>query len=47
MIVRGELTDTAWERIRPLLPINGKGRRWCDHRQVINGTLWKLSTGTP
>lgn len=44
---RGELTDKAWERIEPLLPPNGRGRRWRDHRQVINAILWKLRTGAP
>ena len=47
MVGRGELTDKAWERIAPLLPANGKGRRWREHRQVINGILWKLRTGAP
>jgi transposase len=45
---RGELTDAAWARIEPLLPARGgRGRQWRDHRQVINGILWKLRTGAP
>lgn len=45
---RGELTDRAWARIEPLLPlVSGGGRRWRDHRQVINAILWKLRTGAP
>ena len=45
---RGELTDTAWARIEPLLPVaTGRGGRWRDHRQVINAILWKLRTGAP
>jgi transposase len=45
---RGELTDTAWETLKPLLPDNGKrGQQWRDHRQVLNGILWKLRTGAP
>jgi transposase len=48
MVGRGELTDKAWEQIAPLLPENGRrGGRWRDHRLVINGTLWKLRTGSP
>lgn len=47
MVGRGELTDKAWEAISPLLPANGKGRRWRDHRQVINGILGELRTGAP
>ncbi|WP_435847893.1 IS5 family transposase [Streptomyces fradiae] len=45
---RGELPDAAWERIAPLLPgVDGRGRPWRDHRQVINGVLWRLRTGAP
>ncbi|MFH9956058.1 IS5 family transposase [Streptomyces roseolus] len=45
---RGELTDAAWARIEPLLPKHdGAGRPWRDHRQVVNGVLWRLRTGAP
>ncbi|MEU7315513.1 IS5 family transposase [Streptomyces sp. NPDC007083] len=45
---RGELTDAAWRRIEPLLPqVDGRGRPWRDHRQVVNGVLWRLRTGAP
>ena len=45
---RGELTDKAWAAIEPLLPTPGtRSGRWRDHRQVINGILWKLRTGAP
>ncbi|MGP3637925.1 IS5 family transposase [Streptomyces sp. 24-1644] len=48
MAGRGELTDAAWERIEPLLPrVDGRGRPWRDHRQVVNGVLWRLWTGAP
>ncbi|MFE5690546.1 IS5 family transposase [Streptomyces sp. NPDC056512] len=48
MTGRGELTDAAWERISPLLPgVDGRGRPWRNHRQVINGVLWRLRTGAP
>lgn len=49
MIRRGEITDEAWKRIAPLLPpANGRpGGRWRDHREVLNGILWKLRTGSP
>jgi transposase len=39
------LTDRAWARIEPLLPVSGQGRPWRDHRQVLNGILWKVRTG--
>ncbi|MFD8997875.1 IS5 family transposase [Streptomyces abikoensis] len=45
---RGELTDAAWERSGPLWPKRGgRGRPWRDHRQVVNGVLWRLWTGAP
>jgi transposase len=48
VVSRGELTDTAWAQLAPLLPHNGRrGGRWRDHRTVINGILWKLRTGAP
>ncbi len=48
MVKKGEFTDEAWARIAPLLPENGqRGGRWRDHREVINGILWKLRTGAP
>ncbi|MEU9888869.1 IS5 family transposase [Sphaerisporangium sp. NPDC051011] len=37
MVRRGELTDRAWARIEPLLPVaDGRGRPWRGHRQVID-----------
>ena len=48
MVGRGELTDTAWAALAPLLPANGRrGKQWRDHRQVVNGILWRLRTGAP
>ncbi len=48
MVRRGEITDRAWRPIEPLLPEYGRsGGRRRDHRQVVNGILWKLRTGSP
>ena len=48
MVGRGELTDTAWAKIAPLLPSGRRrGKQWADHRRVINGILWKVRTGAP
>ena len=48
MVRRHEITDEAWERIVPLLPRAGRRNgRWRDHRQVLNGIVWKLETGVP
>ena len=48
MVRRHELTDQAWAEIAPLLPATGRpGGQWANHRQVLNGILWKLATGVP
>jgi transposase len=48
VVRRHELTDQAWAEIAPLLPPTGRpGGQWADHRQVVNGILWKLATGVP
>jgi transposase len=46
---RHDLTDAEWERLEPLLPDRTpkRGGRWSDHRQVINGVLWRTRTGAP
>ena len=44
---RYEMTDDAWERIQPLLPKQGRGGRWNDHRTTINGMFWVLNSGAP
>jgi len=43
----GDLTDQEWERLGPLLPDADpqRGGRWRDHRQVINGILWRTANG--
>jgi transposase len=46
---RGELTDQEWERLEPHLPPEkpATGRTNTDHRQIINGILWRERTGAP
>ena len=44
---RYELTDEAWERIEPLLPKQGPGGQWADHRTILNGMFWILNSGSP
>ena len=46
---RFELTDQEWERLAPLLPAmtSQQGGRWRDHRQVLNGILFRTRTGVP
>jgi transposase len=48
VVRRDGLTDASWAVIEPLLPEAGKrSGRWRDHRQVIDGILWKTRTGAP
>src|ERR687889_272489 len=46
---RTELTDTQWERLRPMLPPQKprSGRPAKDHRIVLEGILWIMRTGAP
>ena len=50
---RGDLTDTQWARLQPLLPPqcppkgSTGGRPRNDDRPIINGILWILRTGAP
>ncbi|MGP3947914.1 transposase [Streptomyces sp. 7N604] len=45
---RADLTDAEWAVLEPLLPVsNNRCGRRRDHRQVINGIIHRLSTGTP
>ncbi|WP_236648407.1 MULTISPECIES: IS5 family transposase [Micromonospora] len=46
---RFELTDVEYARIAPLLPAMTpqRGGRWRDHRQVINGIVFRVRTGVP
>jgi transposase len=45
---RYELTDEQWLRIGGFFPANGRrGGQWKDHRRIVNGILWILSSGAP
>ncbi|MFF4694020.1 IS5 family transposase [Streptomyces sp. NPDC001307] len=46
MGTREDLTGAQWARLESLLPVsNGRCGRWRDHRQVINGLLYRIRTG--
>lgn len=45
------LTNKQWEKVKPLIPENprradGRGRPWRDNREVLNGILWVLQSGS-
>jgi transposase len=46
---RFEITDEEWDRLAPLLPAMTpkRGGRWRDHRQVLNGILFRVRSGVP
>ena len=46
---RGDLTETQWRRIEPLLPTQKPriGRPNKDHRDIINAILWVVRIGAP
>ena len=45
---RYELTNEQFERPQPVLPeVEGRGRPYKDHQQVLNGIFWVLRSGAP
>ena len=46
---RVEITDDEWEPLAALLPSSRskRGGRWRDHRQVLNGIVFRVRTGVP
>jgi len=45
---RHDLTDEEWARLEPLLPAHPRqGRRWADHRTVVNGVFHRVRAGCP
>jgi len=48
-MARHGLTDEEWALIEDLFPRNGEhaGRPWRDHRRMMDGIFWVLSTGAP
>ncbi|WP_430393347.1 transposase [Corallococcus exiguus] len=45
--MRYELNERQWRALEPLLPHQGRGESWKDHRTVLNGILWRLHIGAP
>ena len=45
----GVISDEFWALVEPLLPsAEGKrGRRWRDHREVLEAIAWRYRTGCP
>lgn len=49
MVRTGVLSDEMWSRVEPLLPSSDgrRGRPFRDHRQVVEGVIYRLRTGVP
>ena len=49
MVRTGVLSDEMWSRVEPLLPCSDgrRGRPFRDHRQVVEGVIYRLRTGVP
>jgi transposase len=47
MYTRHDLTDAQWAKLEPLLPDRTpiRGGRWMDHRQVIDGVMFRTRSG--
>jgi transposase len=44
---RGDLSDVQWDLVKGLMPLQGRGGKWNDHRVTLDGILWILRTGAP
>jgi transposase len=45
---RHDLTDEEWQRLAPMMPADARrGRRWSNHRMVIDGIFFRTRTGCP
>jgi transposase len=47
-LCRHDLTDEEWQRLLSMMPADARrGRRWSDHRMVVNGIMFRTRTGCP
>ncbi len=45
----GVISDEVWAVIQPVLPSDAgrRGKRWSDHRRVLEGIVWRFRVGAP
>ena len=45
----GVVSDELWQVIEPVLPsdVGRRGKRWADHRRVLEGIVWRFRVGAP
>jgi putative transposase len=45
----GVFSDELWAVIEPVLPsdVGRRGKRWSDHRKILEGIAWRFRVGAP
>jgi putative transposase len=45
----GVFSDELWSVIEPVLPsdVGRRGKRWSDHRMILEGIAWRFRAGAP
>src|SRR5215213_1682355 len=45
----GVFSDEVWAVIEPVLPsdVGRRGKRWSDHRMILEGIAWRYRVGAP
>ena len=45
----GVISDELWAVLEPVLPsdVGRRGKRWADHRRVLEGIVWRFRVGAP
>jgi transposase len=43
------ISDELWAVIEPVLPsdVGRRGKRWADHRRILEGIVWRFRVGAP
>lgn len=49
MTRRGAISDELWDVLEPVLPsdVGRRGKRWADHRRILEGIVWRFRVGAP
>ena len=49
MMRSGVFTDEVWAVIEPVLPsdVGRRGKRWSNHRMILEGIVWRYRVGAP
>jgi putative transposase len=45
----GVFSDEVWAVVEPVLPsdVGRRGKRWSDHRMILEGIAWRYRVGAP